>query len=259
MYLKKKLLSLYRDFVYIIKKSFYRKYKINNIPPYNFYINDYIESNNKFDKLCAKYKTDKGGGKLLNNGKKKNYAFEWHPHNYAQVYEDLFLDIREKKMNIFEVGIGSNNQNILGNMGAKAVPGASLRVLKNYFPNSLIYGADIDKNILFKTRSIKTFYLDQTKKKDVYKLFKKINKKMDIIIDDGLHSFEANISFFEGSLNFLKKNGFFIIEDVNEFNMSKYYNYFSKTNLKVNVMNIFNKNFFGRSNNLIIIRNIKRN
>ena len=116
-----------------------------------------------------------------------------------------------------------------------------------------------NKNILFKTRSIKTFYLDQTKKKDVYKLFKKINKKMDIIIDDGLHSFEANISFFEGSLNFLKKNGFFIIEDVNEFNMSKYYNYFSKTNLKVNVMNIFNKNFFGRSNNLIIIRNIKRN
>ena len=71
MYIKKKLLSLYRDFVYIIKKSFYRKYKINNIPPYNFYINDYIENNNKFDELCTKYKTDKDGGKLLNNVKKK--------------------------------------------------------------------------------------------------------------------------------------------------------------------------------------------
>ena len=40
-------------------------------------------------------------------------------------------------------------------------PGASLRVWRDYFPNAIIYGADIDKDILFAEERIKTFYIDQ--------------------------------------------------------------------------------------------------
>ncbi len=33
-------------------------------------------------------------------------------------------------------------------MGIGGTPGASLITFKNYLPNSMIYGADVDKNIL---------------------------------------------------------------------------------------------------------------
>ena len=43
-------------------------------------------------------------------------------------------------------------------------------------------------------------------------MWKKIGKKMDIIIDDGMHTYDANIVFFENSINFLVDKGFYIIE-----------------------------------------------
>ena len=36
----------------------------------------------------------------------------------------------------------------------------------------------------------------------------------DIIIEDGLHAFHANVCFFEHSIHKLKTNGYYIIEDI---------------------------------------------
>ena len=36
----------------------------------------------------------------------------------------------------------------------------------------------------------------------------------DIIIEDGLHNFNANVCFFENSIHKLNKNGYYIIEDI---------------------------------------------
>ena len=51
---------------------------------------------------------------------------------------------------------------------------------------------------------------------------------MDIIIDDGFHSFEANSILFEHSYKFLEKGGFYVIEDVHRkpSNIKKFYNFF---------------------------------
>ena len=38
--------------------------------------------------------------------------------------------------------------------------------------------------------------------------------KMDVIIDDGFHRFDANINFLENSLSYLNDGGHYIIEDV---------------------------------------------
>ena len=38
----------------------------------------------------------------------------------------------------------------------------------------------------------------------------------DIIVDDGLHSFSANVCFFENSIHKLNPNGYFIIEDIHD-------------------------------------------
>jgi hypothetical protein len=37
---------------------------------------------------------------------------------------------------------------------------------------------------------------------------------MDIIIEDGLHTFEANLSFLEASIQHVRPGGFYVVEDI---------------------------------------------
>jgi predicted methyltransferase len=99
-------------------------------------------------------------------------------------------------------------------MGQYGIPGASLQGWKKYFINSKIYGADIDKNILFKEDRIKTYYCNQTKPIEIITLFDSLNIQFDIIVEDGLHTFDANIIFLNNAIHYLKKGGYYIIEDV---------------------------------------------
>lgn len=139
---------------------------------------------------------------------------DYEGHNYTRFYYKLFNDIKNKNINFFELGLGTNNVDIPCNMGKLGTPGASLRGWKEYFPNANIYGADIDKNILFNEDRIKTFYCDQTNSTEIKELWEKINENFDIIIDDGLHEFNANLNFLRNSLSKLNDNGYYIIEDV---------------------------------------------
>jgi hypothetical protein len=83
-------------------------------------------------------------------------------HNYTKIYTELFKNLVNENINLFELGIGTNNTSFECNMGLNGKPGASLRGWKEFFPNSKIYSADIDKSILFQDNDISTFYCDQT-------------------------------------------------------------------------------------------------
>ena len=49
----------------------------------------------------------------------------------------------------------------------------------------------------------------------IQQMWKNINKdNFDIIIDDGLHTFDAGVTLFNNSFSKLKKSGIYIIEDV---------------------------------------------
>jgi len=137
-------------------------------------------------------------------------------HNYTTFYYSIFKELRYNKLRVFELGLGTNNVNLPSNMGANGVPGASLYGWCEFFPNSDIFGADIDSNILFNTDKIKTFYCDQRNPEIIKNMwnYSSLQENFDIIIEDGLHTFEANVIFFENSIHKLKANGFFIIEDI---------------------------------------------
>jgi hypothetical protein len=156
-------------------------------------------------KLMGKYGSDKG-----------NEDLSISPHNYTTLYYKLFNDIRYKNLRIFELGLGTNNVNLPSNMGPDGKPGASLKGWADFFPNSSIFGADIDRDILFNTERIKTYYCNQLNPIDIKKLWNnpELEENFDIIIEDGLHTPEANICFFENSIHKLKKNGYYIIEDI---------------------------------------------
>jgi len=144
----------------------------------------------------------------------QNITTSWH--NYTTFYYSIFKHLQNKSIRLFELGLGTNNVNIPSNMGHEGVPGASLYGWREFFPNAQIFGADIDKNILFNTKNIRTFFCDQCDPSIIQNMWshEELNSYFDIIIDDGLHEFDANVCFFENSLHKLNVNGIFIIEDI---------------------------------------------
>lgn len=152
--------------------------------------------------IMGRHRSDKGHA---------NITESWH--NYTTFYYSLFKDRRDTPLRLFELGLGTNNPNILSNMGPDGVPCASLYGWKEFFPFAQICGADIDKDILFQEDRIQTFYCDQTNPDTIKEMWDTLDP-FDIIIEDGLHTFEANVCFFENSIHKLNTNGYYIIEDV---------------------------------------------
>lgn len=181
-------------------------------------------------------------------------------HNYSRFYYDLFSKNSKEKLEIFELGLGTNNPDLPSNMGSNGHPCASLRSWEDFFPNSNIFGADIDVNILVDSPRSKTFYCDQTVPKIIHQMWghRDLSQDFDIIFEDGLHEFYANVIFLENSLHKIKKGGYFIIEDVSIdeiFNWSRYFKenkdrYFEYEYNFISLDCEYNKH----DNNLILIR-----
>jgi hypothetical protein len=195
----------------IIKKIKYCKLneKIYNISNFN------EKDTTPLCEIMGRNKSDKGN---INN--------KICSHNYTTFYYHIFKDIKNDNLRIFELGLGTNNRYMASNMGSDGRPGASLYGWNEFFPNAKIYGADIDGSILFNTDSIKTYYCDQTNPYVIKYMWNEseLKDEFDIIVEDGLHSFNANVCFFENSIHKLAKNGYYIIEDINNNEISLFYN-----------------------------------
>ena len=137
-------------------------------------------------------------------------------HNYTTIYSELFGELCGRPLRIFELGLGTNNPKLPSTMGVMGRPGASLRGWRDFFPKALVFGADIDRDILFTESRIQTFYCDQLDSNVIRDLWAQpaMQGGMDIIVDDGLHSFQANISFLDCSLEHLNVGGVYVVEDI---------------------------------------------
>jgi len=192
---------------------------------FNYKNEEFYQTQNYFiNYLFDLYGSDKG---TLDDELAQPYS--WNAHTYGSYYSKLFDHCRDSIKLVFECGIGTNNPKLESSMGINAKPGASLRAWRDYFSNALIYGADIDKKILFQEDRICTFFLNQENKNDIEFMWSQINKSnFDLMIDDGLHTFEAAKILFENSIKYLKFNGVYIIEDVNNSDLIKFKNYFDQ-------------------------------
>jgi hypothetical protein len=199
--------------------------------------------------LCDKYGSDKG--EIVTTG----HPYNWPSHTYADFYEELFGHCRGCLKNVFECGLGTNNPHVPSNMGISGKPGASLRVWRDYFPNARIYGADIDAKTLFQEERIATFHLDQTSPESIARVWKTVDAdEFDLMIDDGLHTFEAGICLFENSFFKLRTSGIYVIEDVQVDSMLKFVSYFRKNNCNVKFVNLHRPNRPLADNSLVVVR-----
>jgi len=148
------------------------------------------------EQIFTKYACDKGSTGLRGPNKDSG-------HGYHKIYEKYFESKRLEKLNFLEVGIWK---------------GTSHMSWLDYFPNSNIYGVDTiirnEKEIYTKERFkyIKSSSMDSGLKSRIKSAWGDI--QFDFIIDDGLHTHEANRKTFENLYPFLKSGGVYFIEDV---------------------------------------------
>lgn len=129
---------------------------------------------------------------------------KWGTHWYSQHYETHFSAIRNKKLNILEIGIGGYEDPERG--------GGSLRMWRTFFPKSRIFGIDIHDKSPHNEGRIQTFKGSQVDNNFLEKVLEKIGK-VDIIIDDGSHRNDHVIHTFKYLFPKLGDNGIYVIED----------------------------------------------
>jgi hypothetical protein len=134
-------------------------------------------------------------------------------HNYHLLYGPILAE-RDSVAAVLEIGLGTNNSDVVSNMGANGKPGASLRAFREFLPNAQIYGADIDRRILFSEERISTFFVDQTDPGSFDAIADAVGDSLDLIVDDGLHSPNANLATLLFGLERLKIGGWLVIEDI---------------------------------------------
>lgn len=134
-------------------------------------------------------------------------------HDYHLLYGSL-LSQPASVTAVLEIGLGTNNPRLISNMGRRGRPGGSLRAFRDFLPTARIYGADIDRQILFEEDRITTFFVDQTDRASLTALASLIGDRFDLIIDDGLHSPNANLAVLDFALRRLKVGGWLVVEDI---------------------------------------------
>ena len=147
-------------------------------------------------------------------------------HKYCSSYYDqVFYDLKDKKLNILEIGIKN---------------GSSLVLWNEYFKNSIIYGIDISNligNRLDNYPRIKTIIQNGYRDELTSNL-----PLFDIIIDDGPHTVESQKKFINNYFKKLNKNGKLIIEDVfGNYNLNELLKEANKFSSNIKIIDLRNK------------------
>ena len=127
----------------------------------------------------------------------KKYPTSKNRTGFIPIYESYFDRLREKEINILEIGVDK---------------GDSLRLWRDYFTKAKICGLDIVKKD-FSINNVEIFCGDQSDHNFLSKIVEKYGK-FDIIIDDGSHVSKHIISSFNYLFDYLSENGLYIIEDL---------------------------------------------
>jgi hypothetical protein len=214
----------------------------NLVVGYNF-------KNSELHKLFFQYGSDKGSPYDASHP-----ITAWPAHTYADLYLMLFESNRENVLRIFECGIGTNDPSFDSSMGIYGKPGASLFAWRDYFPNATIYAGDLDPKCLFQSERIRTFQFDQLNDRSILELWNKIGEHdFDIIIDDGLHTFEAGTKLFQSSFEKLRCGGVYIIEDVRSQDKKRYLEFFEKNVHRVLFIDLLRPERLLLDNSVIVI------
>jgi hypothetical protein len=120
-------------------------------------------------------------------------------HNYLAFYELFFAPLRDRPLTVLEIGV---------------LNGASLRTWEDYFPAAKIVGADIQPSSRqFERDRVVIEILDQSNIEELVQVGIK-HGPFDIIVEDGSHMWEHQITTLRTLFPFVKQDGIYIVEDL---------------------------------------------
>ncbi len=124
----------------------------------------------------------------------------WKWEHYFEVYDRHLAKFRGKKPNVLEIGIYS---------------GGSLLMWRDYFgATSTIYGVDIEPACkAYERLGAKIFIGDQSDR-SFWSRFRQTVPKLDVVIDDGGHHPDQQITSLQELLPHMRPGGVYICEDV---------------------------------------------
>jgi demethylmacrocin O-methyltransferase len=154
-------------------------------------------SEDLLSQLARKHQTDKGGNHLMYGGQPSTTC-----HNYTPIYHRLFESFRLEAKNVLEIGVNA---------------GSSLRMWRDYFPSAQIVGLDIRPEVLFQEDRIRCIQADQNNFVSLCRAIEQLPAHLelfDVIIDDGSHEPEHQLTSLKTLLPLVKPDGYYIIEDL---------------------------------------------
>lgn len=121
-------------------------------------------------------------------------------HNYCEKYEKYLPFDRLAKISILEIGVFN---------------GESIKMWKEFYPNSTIVGLDIDPNCSQYENVEEGIFIEIGSQDDPEFLKRLTDKygKFDLILDDGSHIQRHMIYSFEFLFDFVKNHGIYVLED----------------------------------------------
>lgn len=133
------------------------------------------------------------------NCDKSDIHHEWHGQTYFDIYEKYFSKLRDKKINLLELGVRD---------------GSSLRTWASYFQDANIHGIDIDPNC--KVYQTSQFQIHTGSQDDEVMLnaLSQMVGGWDIIIDDASHINTLTVKSFYALISQVKSGGYYVIEDL---------------------------------------------
>ena len=151
----------------------------------------------------------------------KNLFIKYGSDKFINPYYKYYSNVLSHKtdINILEIGMGTKNPSIPSTMffykqdkGFDSTPGGSLRAFRDFVAGSRVYGADVDKEILFEEDGIKTMKVDQLDKNELDDLFNGVS--FDFAVIDGLHHITSDVNSIISLISRMNVGSKLIIEDI---------------------------------------------
>lgn len=143
-----------------------------------------LDSQSLLDNLATQYKTDKSS----------------QHHSYTKIYDFYFRNIRLKPLKFLEIGIFC---------------GSSVMMWENYLENSELHFIDITyENLVYNPIRSHLHLVDQSNASSLMRFIEEVGGNFDVILDDGGHTMDQQITSFKTLFPFVKSGGVYIIEDL---------------------------------------------
>lgn len=121
-------------------------------------------------------------------------------HNYTEVYSKYLAPFKDKKIKFLEIGIYT---------------GCSVKLWEKYFSQAELHFMDITFEHIKYHTTRSTYHLgDQQNPADLFRIMNQTGGDFDVIIDDGGHAMQQQITSFKVLFPYVKSGGLYIIEDL---------------------------------------------